>query len=331
VAAVEPSNASSSDDSGTTLPMPGAASMVPPGARSLEEAGRSPALARSPEAGGQPALHACPCEIDFDLTGAEGNVGSEGEQSIAADPEEPEVESPDAGAEAAYSEGPDAADPEELADPEEPAADEAECGDADAEPEGAVPPAEKPQADSPCSETPRLPGYVRVHEIVSAAVEVADTQLGDTQVDGDTHVDGNTEVDGDTQVDGNTQLDGDTQSPLLSLGERPERPAAPRGSKRIRSAWEVQTWAAEHPELASEIPTDLYPVCEPGRFSWTVPSPACHGLRVEVLLKAKALVVKGVAADVPFLANSNNRRQVAWNHKGSFAETWRWVKADLAW
>jgi len=50
-----------------------------------------------------------------------------------------------------------------------------------------------------------------------------------------------------------------------------------------------------------------------------------------VLLKAKAFVVKGSATDVPFLANSNDRRQVGWNQKGSIAETWSWVKAELAW
>jgi hypothetical protein len=50
-----------------------------------------------------------------------------------------------------------------------------------------------------------------------------------------------------------------------------------------------------------------------------------------VLLKAKAFVIKGEAKAVPFLADSNNRRQVAWGHKGSFEETWRWAKAELAW
>ena len=77
--------------------------------------------------------------------------------------------------------------------------------------------------------------------------------------------------------------------------------------------------------------TDLYPVCEPRKFSWTVPAPSVRseGLRVEVLLKAKAFVVKGPSTAVPFLENTNNRRQGGWTRKGSCAERLRWVNAAL--
>ena len=112
-------------------------------------------------------------------------------------------------------------------------------------------------------------------------------------------------------------------------------PRCRRATKRTRNAWDVHTWAAANPELASQIPIDLHTVADPGKFSWTVPAPSgrlsTQGLRIEVLLKAKAFVVKGAAKEVPFLADSNDRRHVGWNHKGSLEETWRWAKAELAW
>jgi hypothetical protein len=121
-------------------------------------------------------------------------------------------------------------------------------------------------------------------------------------------------------------------SPPPSLAEQPDQSAADHhGCKRLKRTWDINVWIAENDELASTIPKDLYPVHQPGKFSWTVPSASVAGLRIEVLLKQKALVVKGVADDVAFLANTSGRRQLGWNHKGGLAETWRWLKDEMPW
>jgi hypothetical protein len=265
-----------------------------------------------PEAGGLLTAHEPhPCDTQFG-----DSIDEPGADVPKADEPKADVDGDETLAEGRDVEAPIAEEPPLAATEVEASAGDADVaratlGQAAAAADIEEPMAEKPQAEAGSKK--RMPWSVRKAIICAkyeaeTPAEVADAQLGATQVDAD------------------------TQAPPPSPAVQPDVSAADRrGCKRIRSPWDIDSWVVENAELASTIPKDLYPVQQPGKLSWTVPSAIVDGLRIEVLLKQKALVVKGVADDVPFLANTSGRRNVGWNHKGDLDETWRWLKDEVSW